>query len=169
MGLPTQRLRVEHEGFREKVESFRVTAQDVGIAPVDDLRDALEEAYLFLEETLLPHARAEDLVLYPAINRILGYDKATVSMTLDHVEIGTLANEMGLLRLELIDEEQPTAELLQEMRRVLYGLYALIKAHVGKEETLYFPLIDANMTPEEAGRLFDSMESMGHTHRFAVT
>ena len=166
--LPTQKLRQEHEGFRESIEVLKNTADEAGVAEVDDLRDSLEQSYLFLEESLLPHARAEDTVLYPAIAKLIGFDKAMASMTLDHVEIGTLANELGILRLELIDEEQPAPGVLQEIRRVLYGLHALIKAHLGKEETLYLPLLDAHMTEDEAARLFEAMDSVGRPSRFSV-
>jgi hemerythrin-like domain-containing protein len=166
MGLPTQPMRDEHLGFTDAVELLRTTADEVGTAPVDELRDDLEQSYLFLEEKILAHARAEDLVLYPAIARLMGYEHALASMTLDHVEIGTLANELGIMRLELVDEEQPPAALLQEIRRVLYGIYALVKAHIGKEEALYFPILDANLNDGEAQTLMDEMETVTRKNRF---
>jgi hemerythrin-like domain-containing protein len=168
MALPTQRLRDEHASFLPHVESLKTTAVDMARAPVAELRPALEDAYLFLENHLMPHARAEDQVLYPEVARLLGSEKSTASMTRDHVEIGTLANELGILRVELVDDEEPARELLDEIRRVLYGLHALIKAHFAKEEELYLPLIDGNLTEDQAEVLFDAMGAIGKHQRFSV-
>ena len=47
---------------------------------------------------------------------------------------------------------------IKELRRVLYGLYALVKVHFAKEEEIYLPLLDARLTPEDAHRMFEEME-----------
>jgi iron-sulfur cluster repair protein YtfE (RIC family) len=44
------------------------------------------------------------------------------------------------------------------LRRVLYGLYALVKVHFAKEEELYLPLLDARLSPAEAEHMFADME-----------
>lgn len=168
MTLPTQRLRAEHAELLPKVEALKDLAHDVGVAPIDELRRGLESAYLFLENDLIPHARAEDQVLYPAIARILGSEKAMQGMTQDHVEVGTLANELGVLRVELVDDEEQAAELLREIRRVLYGLYALLKHHFAKEEDIYLPVIDRDATEGEAASLMDAMEAVSRNSRFSV-
>jgi len=41
---------------------------------------------------------------------------------------------------------------------VLYGLYTLVKVHFAKEEEVYLPLLDANLTPDEAIEMFEAME-----------
>ena len=45
------------------------------------------------------------------------------------------------------------------LRRVLYGLYALVKVHFAKEEEVYLPLLDARLTPGEAHAMFEAMEA----------
>ncbi len=167
MPLPTERLRNEHNALLPNIEELKLVAHDVATAPADELRDALEEAYLFLENKLIPHARAEDQVLYPVIARILGSDKAMIGMTRDHVEVGTLANELGILRVELVDSE-PTVEQKREIQSALYGLYALIKHHFAKEEELYLPILDRNLTEEECGRLFEELDAVSTNTRFQV-
>jgi iron-sulfur cluster repair protein YtfE (RIC family) len=168
MALPTRKLREDHAELLPSIERLRALADDIGRCPTDELRDGLEDAYLFLENRLIPHARAEDRVLYPAVARILGSDRATESMTRDHVEVGTLANELGVLRVELVDDDNPPEEFLREARRVLYGLYALLKVHFAKEEELYLPLLDRSLTDEEADRLFGAMDGVSHNSRFQV-
>ena len=50
----------------------------------------------------------------------------------------------------------------RELRRVLYGLYAVVKLHFAKEEEVYLPLLDRELTADEAQALFERMESAGH-------
>ena len=46
----------------------------------------------------------------------------------------------------------------QALRRVLYGLYALVKGHFAKEEEIYLPLLDTRLTAREALQMFEAME-----------
>jgi iron-sulfur cluster repair protein YtfE (RIC family) len=45
------------------------------------------------------------------------------------------------------------------LRRVLYGLYTLVKVHFAKEEEIYLPLLDSKLTAEEAHAMFEAMEA----------
>jgi len=40
----------------------------------------------------------------------------------------------------------------QALRRVLYGLYAVVTVHFAKEEEVYLPILDARLTREEAAQ-----------------
>ncbi len=44
------------------------------------------------------------------------------------------------------------------LRRVLYGLYALVAIHFAKEEDIYLPLLDTRLTAQEAQQMFKEME-----------
>ena len=83
---------------------------------------------------------------------------ATATMSRDHVEIGQLTEELASLKMQLsektISESQEKA-----LRRVLYGLYAIVKLHLAKEEEIYLPLLDARLTPDEARDMFEAMET----------
>jgi iron-sulfur cluster repair protein YtfE (RIC family) len=46
----------------------------------------------------------------------------------------------------------------QALRRVLYGLYAIIKLHLAKEEEIYLPLLEARLGTEEVQRMFEVMK-----------
>ena len=48
------------------------------------------------------------------------------------------------------------------MRRVLYGVYALVKVHFAKEEEIYLPILDGYLTPERAREMFENMEAAAH-------
>jgi hypothetical protein len=47
------------------------------------------------------------------------------------------------------------------LRRVLYGLYALVRVHFAKEEEeeeIYLLLLDARLGPDAASRMFAAMQ-----------
>ncbi len=48
------------------------------------------------------------------------------------------------------------------MRRILFGLYALVKVHFAKEEEIYLPLLDARLTEKGAAAMFEAMEQAAH-------
>ena len=87
----------------------------------------------------------------------MGAQEATATMSRDHMEIGRLAEELGALRSSL-EGESLDASQEQALRRVLYGLSALVAVHFAKEEGVYLPLLDTRLTPIEAQHLFEMME-----------
>ena len=71
-------------------------------------------------------------------------------MSCDHVEIGRLTEELRSLRSHLVGGSMG-AEEERALRRILYGLSALVRVHFAKEEEVYLPLLDARLTAEEPG------------------
>jgi hypothetical protein len=89
----------------------------------------------------------------------MGAPDATMTMRRDHVEVGRLTAELGELHAQLdAGKEMPQLDL--ELRRVLYGLYALVSVHFAKEEEIYLPILDANLSADEAAKLFHDMETI---------
>jgi iron-sulfur cluster repair protein YtfE (RIC family) len=88
--------------------------------------------------------------------------RATATMSRDHVEVGRLKEELRLLRSK-VSSGVTRESLLKSLRRVLYGLYALVKVHFAKEEEIYLPLLDAGLTPDDAQRMFEAMERAART------
>jgi iron-sulfur cluster repair protein YtfE (RIC family) len=154
----TQPLRDEHRELLPSVELLRIAAEAVGRAPVTELGDRVDAAYEFLSGHLIPHALAEDEALYPVVARVMGAPDATRTMSRDHVEVGGLTEELLSLRARLPAVADDVA-VADGLRRVLYGLYALVRVHFAKEEEIYLPLLDARLAPAEARAMFDAMES----------
>jgi len=116
----------------------------------------IHQAYEFLAYHLIPHAYAEDQALYPVVQKVMGAPRATATMSRDHVEVGQLTAELKAqlpLRAARLSADQAAG-----LRRVLYGLYTLVKLHFAKEEEIYLPLLDARLTPAEASQMFEAME-----------
>jgi iron-sulfur cluster repair protein YtfE (RIC family) len=162
MASLTQSLRDEHRDLRPHIETLHLAADAVGTAAPERLQQQVEEAYGFLTQHLIPHAHAEDEALYPVVARLMGAPEATATMRRDHVEVGRLTEELHGLRRALATSEVPTPELERALRRVLYGLYAVVTLHFAKEEEVYLPLLDARLTPDAARTMFAAMEVAAH-------
>jgi len=84
--------------------------------------------------------------------------EATDTMSRDHLEVIRLTEELEALRLHLFYSPLSESDE-QALRRVLYGLYAIIKLHLAKEEEIYLPMLEARLDAEEVKRLVKVMES----------
>lgn len=150
---PTDPFRHEHEQLLEHVEHLAHAAREIPRLS-DEERDLLRGRILeFLRGTLLPHARAEEEILYPAWAELVGFPDAAVPMVHDHEAI--------VARVERLEAAgSGDVDALQE---ALYGLYALIMVHFRKEEDLQLPAFDA--APEVAERVLGQMgEAAGPDH-----
>jgi iron-sulfur cluster repair protein YtfE (RIC family) len=153
MARPTEPFRDEHEQLLEHIEHVRQAAREMPrLSEVE--RDDLRKRILgFLRGTLLPHAKAEEEILYPAWAELIGFADAAVPMVHDHEAIVARVE-----RLEGVD-----ASDLDALQELLYGLYALISVHFRKEEDLQLPAFDA--APEVAARVLERMGAVpGHEH-----
>jgi hemerythrin len=78
-------------------------------------------------------------------------------MRRDHATIAGLSEELAYLSSQLATNALTTQQK-QDLRRILYGLYTLIRQHFSHEEDLLLPRIEAAVTQEAADRLIQSME-----------
>lgn len=143
----TQPLRDEHRALLPEIGSLRAAADAVG-TPAGD--EAFERACRLLERHLLPHLEAEEGSLYPTIDRLSG-GHATATMWHDHDEIRRRAAELRGLR------QGPEASAKNDVRAALYGLDAIVRLHVTKEEELLYPLLDQHLGRLEAAQLIEAV------------
>jgi iron-sulfur cluster repair protein YtfE (RIC family) len=163
MNTLTQPLRDEHKELYPHVDRIRQVAELAGDAA--DIRAGVEEVYDFLAHHLKPHAEAEEAALYPVVQQALGSPDATRTMSRDHVEVGRYIEELAELRKGLTDLS--VGDQTESLRRVLYGVYGLVKVHFAKEEEVYLPILDEFLTPESAHELFEAMEAAAHAAKEA--
>jgi iron-sulfur cluster repair protein YtfE (RIC family) len=153
MNTLTQPLRDEHKELIPHIEKILEVANSIPEAPLEEIRDGVKEVYEFLAFHLIPHAQAEDVALYPAVQKVLGSPDSTRTMTRDHVEVGRYIEQLAELQQELAPRNFKT------LQRILYGLYALVKVHFAKEEEVYLPILEERLTPDEAKAMFEAMEN----------
>lgn len=157
MATLPQRVRDEHWEMIARIEILRTVADSIGSAATESIREGVGQAYAFLIHQLIPHAQAEEQVLYPTVGRLLRALEATETMSRDHLEVIRLTEELETLRLHLY--YTPVSESNEQaLRRVLYGLYAIIKLHLAKEEEIYLPILEARLPAEEVNNLVEAME-----------
>lgn len=156
MSRTTDPLREEHAELLGHVDGLRAAADAVGDVTVAELRALVEDGFSFLTRHLLPHATAEDLVLYPEVERLTA-PGTTATMRRDHVEVDRLTDELRDLHDRLASGHPMDDWLANDLRRVLYGLYAVVRLHVAKEEEILLPVLDDRLPPDEAPVLFERM------------
>jgi hemerythrin-like domain-containing protein len=154
-----QPLREEHRILVPHIDALRTTGDAVGSVPIEALCRLVAESFAFLTDHLIPHAVVEDRAFYPVVQRVMRSGDATRTMSREHVEVARLARELGDLGSRLAEADELQDDLARDLRRVLYGLYALVRLHFVKEEEVYLPLVEASLTPAEVAALFQSMHA----------
>lgn len=155
-------LREEHRALLPQINALRETADMVGATPSPVLARSIASRIAFLHDHLRPHAEAEDAVFYPVVAGVLGGPEATGTMRRDHVEVLRLTDELQRLHARL-GADPPDEQFANDLRAVLYGLFAVVSLHFTKEEEVYLPLLERELSPEEAEVLFTEMRT-AHEH-----
>jgi len=129
----------EHVSLRPSLERIRVVADALTATP--ETVDRLRGLYRFLSEELMPHERAEEARLYPALAQALGGSEVTTTMSRAHAEIERLVRRLGR-HLDLAQDGTLRMDQLDDLRACLYGLHAVLILHFAQEEEAYFSLSD---------------------------
>jgi hemerythrin-like domain-containing protein len=153
-----QPLRDEHHELLPHIEEIRQVADGVGSVPPEILRTRIAGVSTFLREHLIPHAKAEEAVLYPEVERAMAAPRATAAMSRDHVEVVALTDQLDDIERRLDAGDTPAA-LEIDARRVLYGLYALVRLHFTEEEEIYVPVLEQALSADQANEMFERMEA----------
>jgi heavy metal translocating P-type ATPase len=131
-----ERFRAEHREFAPELARVRSVADRLGELAPGDVRRELEAVRRFVVERLPQHEEEEEAAVYPVVARLLGGEDPMSSMARAHLEISHLARVFRQL-LDDLPEEGPTSDDLVDLRRVLYGLYAILRLHFAQEDEAY--------------------------------
>jgi heavy metal translocating P-type ATPase len=133
-----RRLKLQHDATSGVVEQIRRVADQLSersgdLAPVQAL-------LIRLEGELIPHERADEELLVPMVARALGSTDATTALSRTHAEIEHQVRRLRRLVDDLADA-RVQAEDVVELRRLLYGLYGVLRLHNAQEEEGAFSLV----------------------------
>ncbi len=167
--MTLRQLHDDHATLRPAVEALRGTAEAVGTAPIAEIRHAVDADRIYLHAELLPHLDAEEEILYPALRVAMGSDTATVGMEHDHAQIRAYAAEVAAIDGELADVDALPAELECRIRRVFYGLYAVMRNHFDKEEAYYHPYLQRSLSPARQAQLAAALDTAATQRALAAT
>ncbi|HTQ80805.1 MAG TPA: heavy metal translocating P-type ATPase, partial [Thermoanaerobaculia bacterium] len=146
-----RRYRQEHGRLLPEIDRLRRVADRLDELSPQAARRELTELRRFLETRLVPHEQEEDATLYPRIARAIGGNDPTAAMSRAHLEIAHLVHLFGRLVGELAPEAGPPQPLTpddrRDLRRLLYGLHAILRLHFAQEEEQYLPLLEGEPAP----------------------
>jgi len=136
-----QRFRAEHRELLGVVDRVRAVADGLDRLPPPQALAEVTAVHRFLTERLLPHEEAEDALLYPVVAELVGGDDPTAPMSRAHAEIAHLTRLLGGVLADL-GPAGPEAEDRTDLRRILYGIHAILRLHFAQEEEAYLSLLD---------------------------
>lgn len=129
----------EHRELRAGVEEIHTVASAIGWGTTKDAMAAVWRIRSWFSGVFVPHAAWEDAVVYPEIERTTNTDWSTKLMRFEHYQIERAATKLDadadVLRGAL------THDQTSEIRGHLFGLEALLRAHLEREELFLLPLL----------------------------
>ncbi len=159
----TEPLRAEHRDLVPKLDALRALGAGLDTWEPGREDEVLAEVIVMLRHHQLPHARAEEALLYPAVEQAMNAPGAMATMIADHREIARRIEALAGTGAA-IDGKTPRPDQLEDLRAQLLGLWAILLLHLEKEEDILLPILDAHLSVEEAQALFDGLAAYEHEH-----
>jgi hypothetical protein len=131
-----ERFRTEHREFAPWLQRIRATADRLDTFEPRAAHAELEQLRWFLQERLVRHEREEEAAVYPVVAKLMGGEDPMGTMERAHMEIEHLTRVYAHL-LEGLPPDGLTVEDRIDLRRVLYGLHAILRLHFTQEEEVY--------------------------------
>ena len=149
----------EHAGLFPQLPRLGSLAADAADLGEDELHARLREVLGFLRDGLLPHAAEEERSVYPAAEKLIrAVGGATRTMSIDHRFVGRWVED-----LESLEKGPPSETDRRLVRRLLYGLEALLEVHFTKENEVYVPLLN-RLSADERRELHTRLTGGEHGH-----
>ncbi len=139
----------EHEELAAGIDRIHEVAWDLPLLPVGQQSARIAGVLHWVEETLRPHMAWEEAWLFPQIDARARTPWATRMARFDHRQISDQAERLASHRHHL--DHGPSAETLVEIRCDLFGLEALLRASLEREESVLLPVLESEAerwTPE---------------------
>ena len=126
-----------HDEFRAWTDTLRMAARQLPALDPSARLAVIADLVSFLHESVEPHTRVDEQVLYPEMEARLGSPLAAAAIAYDH-----LAIRSWIAKIAAADEED-----VETMQELLYGLDALIRVHLWKEDELFVKPLGSSSWP----------------------
>lgn len=151
-----RRFAAEHDLLRDAIGLLRTCADRLAAGSDAAALESLIAAHDLLNDRILPHEKAEESQLYPALALPLGSGEATATMSRTHAEIQRLADRIAIHVALARSAGAIQTDQVDDLLACLYGLYTLLRLHFIQEEESYFSLTEddgekANCAPTSLG------------------
>lgn len=139
----------EHRDLTAGINRLHDVACGIARTATPEVSVAVLDVLHWLDTTLEPHVAWEEGWLYPEVDMRAGSPWATRAARFDHGQIRELVARIRHDREELGRSSRP--ERHEELRCHLFGLEALLRAHIEREERFLIPLLDEPADSPPAG------------------
>jgi iron-sulfur cluster repair protein YtfE (RIC family) len=130
----------EHDELVAGIDRIHAVACERTGVPASELAVLVGDVLRWLDRTLKPHMRWEEAWLFPQIDHRAGTPWATRLARFDHRQITERAARVATRRTELA--HGPSSHEATELRGELFGLEALLRANLEREEEILLPALD---------------------------
>lgn len=130
----------EHRELVHGIDRIHDVACAIASWATPELKVHVQEVIGWVDAALTPHVAWEESWLYPEIDARTGTPWATRSARFDHAQIRVMAAKLRGDAAALHDGG--ARERLADLRCHLFGLEALLRAHVEREERYLMPLLE---------------------------
>ncbi len=138
-------FRAEHEALREQLRHAGRHIGRLAYAGPSEQRRLMVKVLRLVRQHVMPHARWEEEVLYPAVDAGAGTRDATAALVHQHRVIARWLDELD----RLAERRDPDGRIFARKADQLLGL---ILAHLEGEEEILLPILDRTMTPAQFDR-----------------
>jgi heavy metal translocating P-type ATPase len=133
------RFQAEHADLVDARAAVRGAADALSTGLTSEADARIRAVHHVLVDRILPHERAEEHELYPAVAPLVGGRDGIAPMSRGHAEIERLVARLGR---HVTDTDVLASDQVDDLRATLYGLDAVLTLHFAQEEQDYFALAD---------------------------
>jgi heavy metal translocating P-type ATPase len=134
-------MRHEHRLLQSGLDRLRSVADTLETTPPAESLPMLHSLQDFLSEELMPHELTEEHEIYPLLAKTARDEDPTGPLRHTHREIFRLVRLLDSA-IAALPPSGPEPDDRPELRRLLYGLHAVMRMHVAQEEEAYGILDD---------------------------
>ena len=138
----------EHRGLMRGINRIHDVACEIGHCPSSELSVDVLGILQWLDTTFKPHIAWEEAWLYPEIDARTGTPWATRAARFDHQQIREIAARLRADQPLLTNRS--FAARHAETRCQVFGLEALLRAHVERDERYLIPLLQDDRNSDQA-------------------
>lgn len=166
MSLPTHMLRAHHAELEEQFEQHVETV--TGLSEMGDgAEEVLHGLVHFLKHEILTHADGEQKHLYARVCDLKGDDSYTATMEVDHEFVESYVHDLEHA-VERALEGGSDQDLLG-VKLAAARVEGILTPHFEKEDRVFLPVLDENLTEEEVleqvvGPMHGGHHDHGHDH-----
>lgn len=156
MSTLTQVSQEHRQRLAVHVETLPRLADDIGVAPWPELAARIADEHAFLVSTLIPHMETVEAAVHPELDRLMSCRLGMAPLEREHEEIRRLIAQLGICAARSANSAPTQGEAI-ELNRILVKLFSILKVHL-REEALYVPILERNLSPEQAEAIALGME-----------